>query len=153
MAYTALSKKEGLNAHLTVCKICGTTLPEIVFLGNEKFVWLCNQCNIYFFSRSKKPAKCPECNSPGKFMRKARQCEKLPIWTCDKCKEEEEQIARIVSEGGVYWKCKDCGSRGVIKADANYAKTVRAYLKIEPPDPCGVEFTKEDCIANCKNDN
>jgi len=45
---------------------------------------------------------------------------------CDACKEETELFAAEVKSGGIYWKCKDCESTGVIKATAEIAKKLRA---------------------------
>jgi len=65
----------------------------------------------------------------------------LPGGLCDACKEQ----IQIVKDGGVFFKCKDCGANGAIKKDAPLAKAVRKQMGIEAPEPCGVEFTKKDC--------
>jgi hypothetical protein len=62
---------------------------------------------------------------------------------CAKCKEELELWAKLVSEGGVYFKCSQCTATGVIKPDTVLATAVRAHTKIEAPNSVGMEF--ESC--------
>lgn len=44
---------------------------------------------------------------------------------CEKCKKDIEVQSAEVERGGVYFKCVGCGARGVIKAEAAFAKQVR----------------------------
>jgi hypothetical protein len=62
---------------------------------------------------------------------------------CKKCEEEIETHHKLVEEGGVYWRCSDCASEGVIRPEAELAKAVREKHGIDPPEPCGVEFSKD----------
>lgn len=58
--------------------------------------------------------------------------------------EDQKKVEKIISEGGIYWRCADCGMHGVIKAEFKLAKLVRKASGIAT-GPCGYEFTKEDC--------
>jgi ribosomal protein L37AE/L43A len=69
---------------------------------------------------------------------------------CEECDDEMKRFRRIVEEGGVYWKCEHCNRNGVLMPQADLAKAVRLNMKINPPEPCGVQFTRDNCPA-CSN--
>jgi len=54
-----------------------------------------------------------------------------------------------VEKGGVYFRCKDCGVNGVIKAGVPFAEDVRKHHNLPAPAPCGVEFTKDTGCPRC----
>ena len=55
----------------------------------------------------------------------------------------------LVADGGVYWRCKKCGLSGVIVARSELAIAVRKKMGIEPPEPCGLEYTEEEPCPMC----
>lgn len=68
---------------------------------------------------------------------------------CDECKEEEAKFAKIVSEGGIFFRCSQCETVGVIALSDNtrpLIEYVRKQAHHDDPDwmtkPCGVEFAK-----------
>ena len=66
---------------------------------------------------------------------------------CDPCAKLQEEQKTIVDAGGIYFKCRDCGSEGAIRKTASICADVRAKLDIPAPEPCGVEFDKTNCPA------
>jgi len=63
---------------------------------------------------------------------------------CSKCKEELEEWAKLVAEGGVYCQCAQCSMKGVIRPDTVLANAVRAATNIEAPNAVGMEFEQCD---------
>jgi hypothetical protein len=70
--------------------------------------------------------------------------EKIPGSRCDECQKGREEQDAEVKAGGVFFRCKDCGANGALKAGTDYAKWVREQMKT-PTGTCGVEFTKANC--------
>lgn len=68
--------------------------------------------------------------------------ERVPMGLCHKCEEEVALHKKIVAEGGIYFRCKECRQVGVIKSSSALSADVRTQLGIEAPKPCGVEFAK-----------
>jgi hypothetical protein len=66
---------------------------------------------------------------------------------CTDCEEEMKKFKDVVDAGGVYWKCADCKRRGVLLAQSDLAQDVRKTMGIQPPEPCGVEFSHDNCPA------
>jgi len=71
--------------------------------------------------------------------------EKIPMGLCDKCEANDVAMKKVVEEGGIYWKCSDCGSGGAIRCGSGLAQAVREQSGIKAPDPVGAEFSKNDC--------
>lgn len=61
-----------------------------------------------------------------------------------------EKAKKTVTEGGVFFRCKDCGAEGAIEATHSMAILTRKRMNIRAPHPCGVEFTKEGGCPVCK---
>ena len=139
-----LHPEKGLNPHLTICPQCGKDGPELLLLGAVDKVYKCTTCNMTFIGKPQ-GGRCPKCCVQVFFDRNIEEGERLPGGLCDDCLELNEQVEKIVKEGGIHWKCKKCGSAGAIKAEAPLAKAVREQLNIPPPDPCGVAFTEAEC--------
>ena len=154
MSRIELDPKLGVNAHITFCPRCGGEGDSIVLVGARKNVLKCNNCGMNIFGHRQSDA-CPSCGNKRQaygmsdqftFVRKIGDWEKLPM-ICKKCEDEMTLFRSIVREGGIYWKCKDCHKEGVLKSSAPLAGLVREHAKIFPPDPVGIEFTKEECPA------
>jgi hypothetical protein len=125
----------------------------IALLGAHDGVHQCRNCKRNHIGG--RPKKC-ECGAQDYSCfvktRTLDDYEKLACEVCDECKKEQEMLRAEVAAGGIYWKCSDCRQNGVIKASAELSGMVRKQLKVDAPDPCGVEFSKKDCPAGCSKD-
>lgn len=157
-----LHPEKGLNPHMTFCSHCGEESEELVLLGAEDKKYTCPKCDALHFGR-------PDPKSDMQNLRACQKCghpfdsqwanavieewEKLPSTEpCKKCQERLNVAGEAVKEGGIFWKCDDCGSHGAIHKDAPIAKLVREKMGIEPPDPVGVTFGKDhDCPVCSEN--
>jgi len=139
-----LHKEKGVNARLTYCPRCGGEGPDLVLVGAHDKVYKCLSCGMVHFGGRPKGGRCQECAGDVKFERKLEDHEKLPGGLCEKCEEEAAEHKKIVEEGGVYFKCRDCKIEGVMKP-SDFTKMVREQLDVQPPKPCGIEFNKSDC--------
>jgi hypothetical protein len=148
-----ISQKHGVNPALIICAQCGKETGALVLPGqvNRYSCADCGEKNIFLHRAGD---GCPNCkNKHDRLTRTATDVE-MPRHIrngdlCDACAKKQEEMRAVVRDGGVYWKCKDCGSNGAIKADAKLAVHVRAEMKIQAPAPCGVEFCKEDFCPVC----
>jgi hypothetical protein len=124
-----------------------------MLVGTAEGIYECDniECGATVIGTSKCP-KCPKCKSHCTFVRKLEENERLPANDiCDDCKTEIEEHVKVVSEGGIYWRCeKDERHCGVIKP-SDFAKEVRKLNKVNDTAPCGVEFPESECpICNPK---
>jgi hypothetical protein len=149
-----LSPKFGINPTLTFCPRCGGDANELVLAGDSR-VYECEQCKQRIVGTSR-PKFCPRCGNKSHGMFKligpweGSPGNRLPASEpCEKCKEEIELHKAEVDKGGVYWKCIDCHSEGVVKAGTPFASMVREKVGIPAPKPAGVEFSKEHGCPVC----
>jgi len=144
-----LHKEKGVNPYMTYCPRCGGDGPELLLLGAVHEKYTCPSCGTLHIGRPDKGqcARCANRYQTGQQWKveEIGESEKLPGSICDKCKENVKQLKEEVEAGGVYWRCIDCKAEGAIKRDHPFAKAVRDQGNIQPPDPVGVEFSKEDC--------
>jgi len=132
-----------------VCARCGKETGDLVLPGKVNR-YECGGCDTKdVFLQSAKDG-CPKCGKEdGRLTRMDSDVEmprKISMGTlCAGCVEQK----KIVQEGGVYWSCKDCKSIGAIRPSAPLAARVREEMKIQPPDECGIEFSKEDLCPVC----
>ena len=135
----------GANPRLTVCPSCNKVGDEILLLGATNNVHTCVTCGRFHVGG--KPKQC-SCGDTGFYTRELRDSERLPA-LCKTCREAGQQKMVEVCKanpGSIIFVCKHCGSEGVIKADAAFAKKVRGSprFKDHPLDqPIAVEL--EDC--------
>jgi hypothetical protein len=154
MSLITLHPTLGLNPRLTYCTRCGRDGPDLMLLGNRNWKRKCASCGCINYGASAKD----DCGSCGvKLWNSERieleEREKLPGSLCNDCQKEVDQHAAIVAEGGIYWKCRDCKKGGVIWGSSELAKRVREKMGVEPPKPCGVEFTKAEGCPACGGEN
>ena len=146
-----LSKKHGVNPILTYCPRCGGEGRDLLLVGKAT-EYECKNCKGIIIGI--RPKICPYCKNSlgftdlGEFDGSGKR---LPGGLCETCEEELKQYKKIVEEGGIYWKCADCESEGVIKKN-EFTERVREHAGIEPPNPVGIEFTEEECPICSKND-
>lgn len=152
-----LDREKGVNPRVTICVDCGKDVG-VALLGRHDGLYKCRDCGG--LSVGGKPHKnrpghlgfseCPKCGAHDSYewVGKIPEHEKLPIERCDECAAKQKAADDEVKAGGVYWKCEDCQSRGAIRAEAPLSKAVREKTGISPPDPVGVQFSKDhDCPA------
>lgn len=138
-----------LDPRLGLCQRCGKENGEIVLVGNGK-IYRCRGCQAANLAY-RRPDKCGSCGESeerygeGFTVEPVPDGRHLPGSTCDACVKELEEHRAVVAAGGVYFKCVDCGTQGVVKAEAPFAGMVRKHAGIQPPDPVGAEFSKADC--------
>ncbi len=135
-----LHKEKGLNPHMTYCPRCKGEGPEIMLLGAHNKVYVCSSCEMHHIGRPKKGA-CTQCSADVVFERELEDSERIPGSLCKDC---EAQI-KMVEEGGVFFKCKDCDAIGSIKGDHPLAIQARKQTGVAAPNPCGIEFDKNTC--------
>jgi len=138
-----LHPRLGLNPRLTVCPRCGQDGPEIALLGIANSIYRCRGCDVNFVGH-----KCPKCGTTC-GLEKVRQLEdgeRLLGSVCEACKEKQREVDEVVRQGGVYWRCTDCGSSGALR---KCGFTERARLiagnGTRYEGPCGVNLSKRDC--------
>lgn len=153
-----LHPEKGVNPFLTICKRCGQDAPDLILVGNKQYKDICRNCGAVYYGGRDRPhtGKCNFCDDPYPVFDREpiKDGEKIPIGLCRECQEEEERFAKIVSEGGIYFRCKDCKSTGVIRKN-EYTDAVRQMMgkeyTVEPYLPCGVELDARDCLR-CSGD-
>lgn len=141
-----VSEEHGVNPSMGICSICGKETGEILLLGRCN-KYKCSHCGKVIYGKMSVGSQCPRCgkNTINIIARDVEAPRFISSGLCDDCKKMMEDQKAIVESGGVYWRCKDCGACGVIKADASIAAQVREKLGIKPPALCGVELTKAQC--------
>lgn len=141
-----LDEEKGVNPRLTFCQRCGGETNDLMLVGNQNKVYSCGQCRLIHYG-SVLNIKCPRCDARNWILdHELDDNERLPASEpCDKCKEMDNEVAN----GGIYWKCKDCGSNGAIKAGSQMSIDVRDQMNIKAPDKCGVEFSKDKHCPVC----
>ena len=146
-----LHPTKGINPILTFCERCHEN-NAIIIAGaaiTAAYKGACPDCGTMVYCTSNNAKNTPreqEVQCPcGTYLRcqQISDREPIPYGLCQKCQDELESFKQIVSDGGVYFKCKNCNANGVIKADSTLAIKVREITKIAPPDPVGIEF--ESC--------
>ena len=137
-----LHPAKGVNPFLTTCHQCGKDVG-LVLLGVKDYIDTCTNCNAPHVGGMegrgcyRKCMKCGEIGTPDR--RHLEKDEKLPIEICDDCKKLNEEVKKMVAEGGIHFRCTKCGSAGGIKKDTPLSKLVREKMNI-PTGPCGVEL-------------
>ena len=79
---------------------------------------------------------CQRCGSP---------TVKLGSDLCQECDDEVMMFTEVVASGGIYWKCLDCPSEGVLKPTAELSIAMRKRTGIAAPDAIGVDFSSANC--------
>ena len=146
-----LDKNGDINAAMACCPRCGETNGEILLLGNKNYKAHCNGCNTEIYGVTQRARKCSNCKeSKLTNHTKIDPYDVIPTNLCDQCINELKILEDEIANGGIYWKCIDCNSHGIIKANSDIAKDVRKKLNIKKPHPCVLEITANEC-SNCED--
>jgi hypothetical protein len=143
MTKIELNKDGSMDTYLEVCSHCkkstGILLGTLYENTDTKGI-------THYASTPHKYQK--ECEQHGTFFNKpftkVGPSTQIPTGLCDECYEkladEQALFSEIVSQGGVYFKCKECHQTGAIKPN-EFTASVRRSAGVEPPDPLGIEFS------------
>lgn len=133
---------KGLNPRMTCCFRCGEGIG-VVLLGALDTKGTCNNCGSLVYGAR---GECPQCHKSEGYSNREPigEHEVIPIGLCDKCEQEAKDHAKIVADGGIYWRCTSCKKSGVIKAN-EFTAEMRKLNNYPAPIPFGVEFTEKDC--------
>lgn len=136
-----LHPEKGANPHLMTCPRCGKDNGSIALLGVANGVYTCKSCGLKHVGFAGSPKDgCQKCGSRDFKRTELYDYDKVPGGLCAECEARQKACDDEVKAGGVYFRCKKCGSQGAIKAGVELAKKVREHMKIEAPDPVGVEL-------------
>lgn len=136
-------RESGVNPHFGICPKCGQYNGEVLLIGNRKAILQCGSCqSVIYGHRPSEP--CPKCSERGRdnFTRVGYigEHDKIPSRLCSDCIKELDEHKKLVAAGGIYFKCAKCHITGVVLGQTKLAKSVRKQMKIEAPNPCGIQF-------------
>jgi hypothetical protein len=147
--FITLHKEKGVNPHLGMCPRCGGDNGEILLLGAHDRKVKCRGCGTVNYGAST-TQRCGRCNASLRDCdpETIEESERVPSGLCGKCKDLDKQTAEVVAAGGVFFRCKRCGSAGAVRADHPMSAQVRCKHGPEYAEPgadgaykpCGVEF-------------
>lgn len=138
-----LHPKKGLNPHMLLCERCGEAYG-IAVIGNEDKIYQCESCEVFYLAARSK--KCPGCGKrSGRFVKELHDYEPIVNGLCKNCEEELKHLTDLVREGGLFFKCENCGSEGVIKP-SDTTKELKRNCGYSESEPLGV--TIPEC-PNC----
>jgi len=155
-----LHPTKGMNPILTFCERCHES-NSIIMAGaaiSAVYKGACPDCKTMIYCTSNDARNTPreqEARCPcGTYLtcQKISDNEPIPYGICQECQDELASFKQIVTDGGVYFKCKSCNANGVIKAGSVLAIKVRELSKIATPDPVGIEFESCDQHEFAKSD-
>ncbi len=142
-----LSKKHGVNPTLALCCLCGKKTGEILLLGkcNE---YKCQDCGFVIYGRlAPKDKSCTQCGGQMELVATDVEAptQLRSVELCEECAATNEEHAALVRQGGIYWRCRTCGSTGIIRPGTGFALKVRHKAQIVAPNPVGVDLTPKEC--------
>lgn len=106
----------GKNKHNCFCPRCGSLTGKIVHFGPKEAVTTCPNCGTINYA-AKPNNTCGKCFRlmAGGSVRILKKKEKIPDQNvCSSCAQDirDEQI--IVRNGGLFFRCQECGKTGII---------------------------------------
>lgn len=135
MSNIPLHPERGIDPHLCFCPRCG---GESNSLAVGHILKAEHEGQTYYANRGQ-TRKVSQQLGATLHWEQVEEGERIPGAVCDACEKELAMQKQVVNEGGIYFQCKECGQRGVIRA-CNFTEKVREHMKIAAPEPCGVEF-------------
>lgn len=141
MSSIVLHKTLGVNPRMTFCPRCGGDGQELVLLGIANFHGYCQQHGHVYGARGN---KCPieRCGNNLRDVKELLDCERVPGYDiCDACTKTVEMQKKVISEGGIAFRCKGCGTEGAIPMSEKMAKLIH---DVRAKNALGVEV--ESCF-------
>ena len=140
-----ISPERGIDPHLTTCIRCGGEGQDII-LG-VLMTNVDNDGDTHYCPRGKTGRHVKDLPRGKYFMGRWTEVTdtnlRIPSGLCKDCDAEVKAHAKVITDGGVFFHCTECGRQGVIRPGV-FADEVRRVNKAATPKPCGVEFD------NCK---
>lgn len=148
MSTIPLHKERGLDPHLTFCPKCGGEGTGLT-IGELRKAEVNTSGQYVYANRGKTTQTGIDLEKQNIInsrydlhWEEVKEGEKVPdSEPCENCKAEIDEHSKIVSEGGVYFRCAKCKCTGVIKPN-EFTEAIRKHSNIKTPNPCGVEFEK-----------
>lgn len=149
MASIPLDKEKGLDPHLTHCPRCGGPGSGLT-IGAIRKAKLPN--GQYAYGNVGKLTQAGKSLMDQGAIRskydlhweKLEDNETVPdTEPCAKCQEDMQMQSDEIARGGVFFKCKECGTQGiVVYSDSTKAMCdeIRKQVGVEFGQPCGVEL-------------
>jgi hypothetical protein len=143
-----IHKSEGKNHHKRLCPRCGVATGEIAQFKAKEPVTTCPHCGTVNYAAGTSAA-CGRCSKPmtGGRTRPIRKKEPVPSHVaCPKCAEEIRGEQTIVTNGGLFFRCKECGKTGIVLPESGVKIRADIGKGYEKPDEhgkylaCGIEF-------------
>ena len=145
-----IHKKDGLVPHFTFCPRCGDS-GAIEMFNAEDYVTTCPSCTVVNYGAGLEGVcNCGAALSEGRT-RRLEFDERVPSPAlCVRYQELSNREAEVVSQGGVFFRCSECGRGGALLPESGLL--IRDKIDLEKfgakedgtyPD-CGVEFTQCD---------
>ena len=138
--------------HKMMCNYCGKILDtEVEIKDGEDFKYQCSKCGIFILG-SAGAKECYSCGGEMIELGKISDTETIGI-ICQECQKridkQMEEHKQIVKDGGIYFRCLKCKTRGVIKPNNKICQETRERLEVDISEPCGIEI---DSCFNCEGD-
>ena len=133
-----ISKEGGLEPHLINCARCGQSAGltvGVLYEGTDL------EGRKHYYNHGQRGAAERSAGVSFDEVRHVEEGERITAGLCTDCETELESHHKIISDGGVAFRCVECQQEGVIKPSA-FASHVREAAGIKAPAPCGVEFNK-----------
>ena len=145
MSSIRLDPERGVNPCVMRCEWCGEG-HSVGLLGIGGYKAKCQKCDKTNVG-NKNQHTCADPNCKGMLGESERmgESESIVSGLCDKCLENQSQQAKMVKEGGVYWKCSKCNCEGSLRGEHAISMAVRTSSGINAPDPVGFDFNGEGC--------
>ena len=113
--------KKGLDPHMCFCPRCGGENGELA-IGHMFKAVIESTGQTVFYNRGKRKNVEKELKDKGLTLglgKEAEEGDKIPGGLCKACKKELEEHRNIVcNEKGIYFKCRGCGTEGVLRRAA-----------------------------------
>lgn len=140
--------EKGVNARPSICPRCDQPGKQVM-LGTKDYMALCKACEIMSLGHEKGNSKCPACGKENEVELLEIPEEMAIPFICDLCRTDIQTCAKIVKEGGAFWKCEDCGSDGAFTAIHPMTKRARKELGIPTTQPCNIALDKSSGCPVC----
>ena len=132
------------NLHPCYCPWCHKSLDKSVDLGGANKVYQCAKCNTNFAGAAW-PGSCPKCRAPARqqvYVTTLEPGDPIPgMELCGECADKRAAANQALAEGGVEFRCADCGMTGIAAGTTDFAIKARADMNKPSPEPLAVTIT------------